>query len=111
MSIDETLAKKRVKQHIERIYNSTDIERELVIIEAIPYNDKGWTVYFDTRKSVETGDWRDGLTGNHPIFIFKDSEKMYSVYPETDEAEIVRKHMKDNLFSPQSSSSSQPHPA
>lgn len=96
MNIDKDSAEKKVKEHIEHIYNAINIDRELVIVDMIPYDDEGWTVFFDTKKSIETDDWRYGLTGNYPIFIFKDSGKMYSVYPGTDEAEIVKRHRKEN---------------
>jgi hypothetical protein len=111
MNSEEDLAKQIVQEHIEAIYNAINIERELVIVEMIPYDNEGWTVFFDTRKSIETGDWRDGLTGNHPIFIFKNSGKMYSVYPETDEAEIVKRYRKDNPLPAIASHSHQKHAA
>jgi Immunity protein 35 len=111
MSIEKDLAKEKVQQHIEKTYNAINSERELVIVDMIPYDDEGWTVFFDTKKSIETDDWRYGLTGNHPIFIFKDSGKMYSVYPETDEAEIVKKYRKENPLPAIASHSHQRHAA
>jgi hypothetical protein len=96
MSIDKELAVRKVQEHINSIYNPIEIERELVIVETIPYGNEGWIIYFDTKKSTETGNWKDGLTGNYPIFIFQDSGKMYSIYPSTDETEIVQRYRSEN---------------
>lgn len=96
MSIDKESAERKVQEHINSIHNSIEIERELVIVETIPYGNEGWIIYFDTKKSTETGNWKDGLIGNYPIFIFQDSGKMYSIYPSTDETEIVQRHRREN---------------
>jgi hypothetical protein len=96
MSINKESAERKVQEHINSIYKSIEIERELVIVKTIPYEDEGWIIYFDTKKSIETGNWKDGLTGNYPIFIFQDNGKMYSIHPSTDETKIVQRHRKEN---------------
>jgi Immunity protein 35 len=94
MSINLETATILVLQHINKVYgksNDNDIERELSIVE-ITSKDDGWIFYYDTKASKESGDWRDSLIGSPPIFVFKDNGKMYSIYSDTDEEEIIRRH-------------------
>jgi hypothetical protein len=95
MSINQDAAIKLVLQQINKVYGESSdgsIKRELEIVEIIRYKNDGWIFFYDTKKSIETGDWRNGLVGSHPIFVFEDNGKMYSIYSDIDEEEIVRRH-------------------
>jgi hypothetical protein len=96
--INENQARKLVFNHINDNYDSEKlggVEGGLDIRKIVSYNDDGWIFFFDTKKSINTGNWRYSLAGNHPIFVFKDSGKMYSIYPDIDAEEIIRRHRKD----------------
>ena len=92
-------------EYINTAYNKHNEEgKELLAIkDIIPYEDYGWTFFYDTKKSIDSNNWRYSLAGNLPIFIFKDGGKMYLVHSETDEAEIVEKHRQGNYSSETSS--------
>ena len=92
--INEEKAIKLVSEYINTIYNKNNkvAEELLVIKDIVPYGEYGWTFFYDTKKYIDSNDWRHSLAGNFPIFIVKDGGKMYLVHSETDEAEIVKKH-------------------
>jgi hypothetical protein len=95
IDIDEDRATELVLQYIKSIYDKSSgshSERELVIVDIITCGTDGWIFSYDTKKSVDTGKWIYGLSGNHPIFVFKDNGQMYSIYSDTDEEEIIRRH-------------------
>jgi Immunity protein 35 len=98
MRINKDRAEKLVIEHINENYNreKSAAKTELAIRKSIPYEDYGWIFFYDTKKSIETGEWRDGLAGNHPIFVFKDSGEMYSIYPDIELDEIIKKYGKQN---------------
>jgi hypothetical protein len=98
MSINKEKARQLVCEYINTNYNKQNgTEEELLSIKNIvSYGEDGWTFFYDTKKSIASKNWRYSLAGNHPIFIFKDTGEMCFVYPETDEAEIIRKHGKGN---------------
>jgi hypothetical protein len=103
----EALAKDLVpKKYVEEVLNYINItygkssgihsKREIIIVDISPYKDDGWIFFYNTKKSVDNPEkWIYGLVGNYPIFVFKDSGKMYSIYPDIDEEEIIRRHRKD----------------
>jgi hypothetical protein len=94
--IDENQAKELVLKHINDNYDQDGgVAGGLDTRKIITHNDDGWIFFYDTKKSIDTGNWRYSLAGNHPIFVFKDSGKMYSIYPDIDEEEIIRRHRKD----------------
>jgi signal transduction histidine kinase len=95
MSISKDDATELVLQHINSTYDNSsdsDSERELVVVDIINYGTDGWIFSYNTKKSVDTGKWIYGIAGNHPIFVFKDNGQMYSIYSDTDEEEIIRRH-------------------
>ncbi len=94
INIDEDRATELVLHYINSFHDksSSDRKRELVIVDTITYGTEGWIFSYNTKKSVDTGRWIYGLAGNHPIFVFKDNGEMYSIYPDTDEEEIIRRH-------------------
>jgi hypothetical protein len=95
MSFSEDWAKESVLKHVNNIYGKSSgihSEREIVIVKTICYQSDGWIFFYDTQEAVDTGEWIDGLVGNYPIFVFKDNGNMYSIYPDTDEEAIIRRH-------------------
>lgn len=95
MSISEDRATESVLKCINETYGQSSgnqSESEIIIVETISYKDDGWIFFYDTKKSVDTGKWIYGLVDNYPIFVFKDNGNMYSIYPDTDEEAIIRRH-------------------
>jgi hypothetical protein len=101
MSINKEKARELVCKYINTNYSKHNETGEelLAIKNVVSHGEDGWTFFYDTKKSIDGKNWRYSLAGNHPIFIFKDNGAMCSVHPETDEAEIIKKHRKGNYSS------------
>jgi Immunity protein 35 len=65
--------------------------REDFIVE----KEYGWIFSYDSKKFLETGEFRYRRIGNHPILIFKDNGEIYPVTNISDLEIIVKKRNKN----------------
>lgn len=68
-------ARKRVEKRISNLYNKQD-DKLIIIDEATIERDWGWVFFYDSKKRVETGDFRYAVLGNAPFIVEKETGKL-----------------------------------
>jgi hypothetical protein len=52
-------------------------EKPEMVITQVDERELGWVVYYDSRRHLETGDFRDALAGNAPYLVVRDDGSLW----------------------------------
>ncbi len=52
-------------------------EKPEMVITRVEERELGWVIYYDSRRHVESGDYRDALAGNAPYFVARDDGSLW----------------------------------
>jgi hypothetical protein len=89
--LDLESAKLKVLEYLNskyKLFDDTLAIREDFIVE----KEYGWIFSYDSKKFLETKEFRYRRIGNHPILIFKDDGEIYPVANTSDLEIIVHNH-------------------
>ena len=75
ITLDEAL--KIVSAHLSRLDHSTGDEPTVVMESETIEKQFGWIFFYNTKKYIETGDFKYMLAGNAPLIVDKDSGKVH----------------------------------
>ena len=89
--LDLESAKKKVLAYLDSRYK---IKNDALVIreDFIVSKDYGWIFSYESKRFLETGEFRYRRVSNYPLLIFKNSGKIYPVNTTDDLEKLVKEN-------------------
>jgi hypothetical protein len=88
--LDRQSATKMAYDHINSPSSLDGIEVVILDNQTIE-KEYGWIFFYNSKKFLETGNFRDGLVGNSPVLVERDTGKIHELGTANPVSESIKK--------------------